>query len=200
MSGAWSDELRVIQDPVATYQTLVRQPAAPGRWARMRRPLFTVFVIGAFVSLTTTGRLVVPFVVDGMLWWSFVPALQIILLTLVITVFGRSTLQLSRSIDLFFAGHGPLWLWLLGISGVCLFVPVPHVDALLSYSAPSFLASVIAGVVWSIVTTFGFFRGALDLSRTRATLATLTYSIALWGTLISYLFAVEMLQRGRLRF
>jgi hypothetical protein len=48
------------------------------------------------------------------------------------------------------------------------------------------------------VTSFGFLRGALDLSVFRAAVVLLLYTVTLWGIIISYLLAVEGLQLHRL--
>lgn len=159
----------------------------------IRRPLASACFIGAFVSFAVTGRLVAPIIADGMLWWSFIPVLQAGYIALTLMVFGRGPMTFVRAIDLFFVGQGPLFLWLLTISTITAIAPDVFVARLLSHGSPFLIGSAVVTLAWVNSTTFGFLRGAVGLPAARAAFATVTYSAALWGTLASYLFAVDLL-------
>jgi hypothetical protein len=192
----WSDELRVMFRPIAAYRSLAAAGSEPGTWALVRRPLASTVIVGAFVSFAATNRLVAEFIADGILWWSFLPMLQAGLIALTMLGFARRNMSMSmpRAISLFFVGSGPWWVWLLGMSVVAAFAPSGTTDGLPAHSGRFLLAAALAALVWSIITTFGFLYGALGLSARRATAGTLMYNVAFWGTLIGYLFAVDMLQ------
>jgi hypothetical protein len=60
--------------------------------------------------------------------------------------------------------------------------------------------SLLGVWLWSNVTSFAFFKAALNLTTPRATALLTLYTVMLWGVIVSYLFAVESLQLHRLRF
>ena len=199
LTWAVSDEVRVMIHPVNSFRlvTAARAPVPSRMWMLIRRPVASVCLVGAFVSFSVTGRLVAPFVVDGIVWWSFLPVLQAIFITLTMIMFARGAMTFARAIDVFFVGQGPWFFWLLTISSIAALAPEVTATKLLSHASPFLLGSALLTLVWLNATTFGFLRGALGLSAARAALATMTYSAALWGTLVCYLFAVDLLPYHR---
>lgn len=200
-----SDELRVMLRPGSAYRRLaeeVNPTNAPTRalWRALKRPVFAAFMIGAFASFTTAGRLNALLVIDGMLFWSFVPLLQLLTVSCLVLLFARRRLPAATAIDLFFIGHGPWYLWLLAISASCLFIPARQISLWPVQSGWIIPTSLLIVWAWSNLTTLGFLRGALRLSAGRAGAALLLYNLLLWGIIISYLFAIESLQLHRLRF
>ena len=128
----WSNEVKVMFRPTRTYRRLVEEVQATdvntsALWRAIRRPLFAAFLIGAFTSLTTSGQLNAFLVLDGMLFWSFVPLLQLSIMTGLVLVFTPRRLPTASAIDLFFIGHGRWFLWLLAIAGSCLFIPAKQI-------------------------------------------------------------------------
>lgn len=203
---AWSsDEVRVMLRPERTYRRLADEVNATKDgsnpfWRAFKRPLFAAFMIGAFASLTSSGRFNALLVIDGMLFWSFVPLLQLLAITCVVLVLARGRFATTKAIELFFIGYGPWYLWLLIISGSCLLVPAKQIVLWPVQSGWIMPATLLIVWAWSNLTTFGFLRGALNLSTVRAAVALLVYNLFLWGIIISYLFAIETLQLHRLRF
>ena len=203
---AWSsDELRVMLRPERTYRRLAdevnaTEDAGTPFWCAFKRPLFAAFMLGAFASLTASGRLNALLVIDGMIFWSFVPLLQALAMTCLVLVLARRRFPTARAIDLFFIGHGPLYLWFLAISGSCLFIPAQQIFLWPIQSGWIMPATLLIVWGWSNLTTFGFLRGALRLSTVRAAVALLVYNLFVWGVIISYLFAIETLQLHRLHF
>lgn len=184
--------------PLATYQQL-RQTGNDGRWLLFRRPLFVALILGAFISITASGRLSAPLILDGFVFWSFVPILQVLLVAGIVLAFARSQMPIPRVIDLFFMGHGPFLLWMLAICGSCLFFPLKQVYLWPTEWGWIVPLSLLVVWLWSIVTSFAFFKAALNLTTSRATALLTLYTVMFWGIIISYLFAVETLQLHRLR-
>ena len=198
MTSYWSDEIRVMLHPRATYRELAGQPNDGGLWWVLRRLLFLALVVGAFVSFTASGRLTISLLFDGALFWSFVPILQMLAMGGVMRILARGRMRPTKAIDLFLAGHGPWLLWLLSVAGICLFFPLKQIY--LWPTQPGWLLpiSLLIAFFWSNVTSFAFLRGALNLTSLRAVVALLLYNVMLWGTILSYLFAVESFQLHRI--
>ena len=201
----WSNEVEVMFRPTRTYQRLAEEVDATGAgtsalWSAIRRPLFAAFMIGAFTSFTTSGQLNAFLILDGMLFWSFAPLLQLLIMAALVFVFARRRLPAAKAIDLFFIGHGPWFLWLLAIAGSCLFIPAKQIFLWPVMSGWLMPVSLLAVWAWSNVTTFGFLRGALNLTIARAATVLLVYGMLLLVIISSYFFAVESLQLHRLGF
>ena len=197
-----SDELRVMFRPTQAYRRLAEEvDSSPATlWRAIKRPVFAAFMIGAFTSFTTTGQLNALFIVDGMLFWSFVPVLQVLIMAGLVLSFASHRVPTAKAIDLFFIGHGPWFLWLLTISACCLIIPAKQIVLWPAQSGWVMPASLLLVWAWSNVTTFGFLRGALNLTVARAATTLLIYVLLLWGIIVSYLFVIESLQLHRLRF
>ena len=200
-----SDEVRVMLQPEGTYRQLTHKLD----WTKgghrefrylVRRPLFAALMLGAFVSITASGRLNALLVFDGLLFWSFVPLLQALTMMCLVLLFARPTLPKVRVVDLFFMGHGPWYLWLLMISGTCLLMPTKQIFMWPVTSGWILPLSLLMVWMWSNFTTLGFLKGALHLSIGRAVSMLLAYNLCFWGVIVFYLFAIETLQLHRLRF
>lgn len=196
----WSNELRVMLRPIATYRELAKEADKNGVELLFRRPLFIALAFGAFTSLTVSGRLTFHLLIDGALSWSLIPVLQLLVMTAVVFAFSRGRVPIARAIDLFFMGHGPLLFWLLGVAGACLFFPSRQIHLWPTVWGWLLPISFVVVLIWSNVTTFGFLKGALNLSRLGAGKALLLYTMIFWGLILSYLFSVQTLQLHRLAF
>lgn len=197
----WSNELRVMLRPIATYRELARKADKNGVELLFRRPLFVALAFGAFTSFTVSGRLTFQLLIDGALFWSLIPVLQLLVMTGVVVAFSsRGRVPIPRAIDLFFIGHGPLLFWLLGVAGACLFFPSREIHLWPTVWGWLLPISFVVVLIWSNVTTLGFLKGALNLSPLGASKALLLYTMIFWGLILSYLFAVETLQLHRLVF
>ena len=198
MKSNWTNELHLMVHPTATYRRLATDVGEGGTWLLIRRPLFVAFVFGAFVSLTVSGRLTLLLILDGMIFWGFIPFLQALLVMAILLAVARRRMRISKAIDLFFMGHCAWLLWLLGIAGTCLFFPLQQIylwPAKWGWVLP---ISLLGAWIWSNVTSFAFLRGALDLSVLRAAVVLFVYTVTLWGIIISYVLAVDGLQLHRL--
>jgi hypothetical protein len=184
--------------PTSTYRRLATTVNDGGKWLLIRRPLFVAFVFGSFVSLTVSGHLTLSLIIDGVMFWGFIPLLQALLVMAILLAFARGRMRISKAIDLFFMGHCAWLLWLLAIAGICLFFPLKQIYLWPTKWGWVLPISLLGAWIWSNVTSFGFLRGALDLSVFRAAVVLLLYTVTLWGIIISYLLAVEGLQLHRL--
>jgi hypothetical protein len=58
--------------------------------------------------------------------------------------------------------------------------------------------SLLGASLWSSVTTFAFLRGALELSKLRASALLLLYTLLFWGIFISSLVVTESIPLHRI--
>ena len=151
-----SDEALVMVAPFRGYAIVAARPSR-GAAGVAARALTSLFLIGAVVAITTAGRLVPAHVALVAIAWSFVPALQ----ALVVSFVSRRTtkrLGLAEAIDLHMAGNGPYLAFLLSIAGVVLLAP--DVRAAFGWLMGSRVlpAIGIATVAGAMLTSFAFYR------------------------------------------
>jgi hypothetical protein len=185
--------------PVSTYRELSQAADDVRVWQVVRRPLFVALVVGSFVSITVSGRLTVSLVFDGMIFWSFLPILQAILMSCIVVLFGHRRISTSKALDLFFMGHGPWLIWLLGIAATCLFFPVKQFYLWPIQWGWILPVSLLGAWIWSSVTNFAFLREALEVSKLRAIALLVLYTLLLWGLVISFLVVTETIPLHRIR-
>lgn len=200
MINTWSDEVRIMFHPLVTYGQLAAEPYKKGFRSLLQRLVLVALAFGAFVSFTVSGRLTIPLLFDGAYFWSFVPILQTLIMAGIVLTFGRGRISTSRALDLFLMGYGPLLLWMLGIGGTCLFLPLKR-NYLLSSQAGWIIAVSLLGIwLWSNVISFAFLNNALSFTTLKAGGALMLYTVMFWGIILTYLFAMEILQLHRLTF
>src|SRR4051812_25108761 len=112
------DDLGVMLAPAASYRRLVGQPPAAGLRAVVGRPLLVALVVGTFVTLTNAGQLLPTLLLGSVISWSWVPALQLGTAAALTAIIRRRPVPLSSAMDLFFMGHLPWSLWLMGLAAV----------------------------------------------------------------------------------
>lgn len=182
--------------PFRSYRALAAAPdPCSGVWQLLRRPLLMLLVFGAFVSLSTAGRLVAFHVAATVLFWSFVPALQVLALFVLHRLLGRRTpTPMGRVVDLFFMSQGPWLLFFTALIGVCLFAPRVYA-AFTTLLEVGVLPGMLAlAMVWGMFLSFACFRAGLAYSRLRALLATLLFYLCYWGALLGYFLLTNQAQ------
>src|SRR5438552_3082107 len=136
-------------------------------WITLKRPLFLAFFLGCTISFLTSGTLTLRLIAPAMIYWSFVPLIEIAALATVCWS-DHNNIPFPRLIDSFFRGYSPWLLWLVGMCAIW---------SLLSPAAKSFDAAVsilwlVGGVAlavaWSLYIDFSFFQSVLGRSRTSA--------------------------------
>ncbi len=145
--------------PSLAYDWLAEQPAVPGKWTTLRRPLFFALLLGCMVSLVASQRLTLRHVVGGAVGGSCVILAQILGLAIVRPREVRPrdrTISLSRSIELFLAGYGPWMLWILAFSAVWAFASTLH--AFRWAGSRTIATSFTMAAVWSAYIDFCFFK------------------------------------------
>jgi hypothetical protein len=184
MSFAVRDEIRVMVAPFATYRRLLGGPL-PGGWRTvLRRPALMALVIGGFVTVTNTGDLLPTLLVGTTVFWLWVPLLQLLIATPLMALARRRQARLAPAVDLFFVGHGPWSLWLLGLTLVMM-LRIPEGLRDLGEVVPMLLSALLP-IAWTCVILFAFCRTVLGLSGWLAAGWTVLYQAALWFA--TYLF------------
>jgi hypothetical protein len=136
---AGSPEVCVMLQPGTAYSRLAKM--SNGKGLLWKRPALVALILGCTVSFLTARSLTLRLVVSGAVTWSFVPLLEVASLAIV-WKWHRPTLPLPTTVDVFFTGHGPWSLWLIG-SGA-LWAGLPQL-------VPSrvWLGSGVVVLVWS---------------------------------------------------
>lgn len=189
----WSDDARLLRHPFLVYGELAAEEGARPLRAALGRALLLLFVIGAFVSFTSAGRLVAFHLVGTMVFWSFLPLIQGAVFAatarLVAPCFG-----VPAALALHFRGYAPWHLFLLATSGVCLFAP-DVARALLALVRSGVLPGLLA-LTWATsgVLTFACFRSGLGLGRARALAATGLYYLGYVASIVGYYLAMNQIQ------
>ena len=149
--------------PKAAYSRLTALPMS-GHWLLFRRPLLVAFLLGCAISLLTAGSLTLRLVTSATVTWSFVPLLEMAALAVVWRL-GSRRLSLPHAMDLFFTGHAPWSLWLIGFGAYWSSFPQPR-----GLYVTEWLWLLLAGgiMAWSACIDFWFHRYVLESSPSRA--------------------------------
>jgi hypothetical protein len=146
-----------------------------------------LFVFGAFVALTATGRLSPIELVSAMISFAYVPVVHFVAVAVATRSVAREV-KATRAFALYAEGYGPWFGLLLLLAGGLLFAPSPA--RLLSTMTAGL---VLATIAWSVVLTFACFRSGLGLSRRRAATATALHYVVVIGLIVGYYIAAGQL-------
>jgi hypothetical protein len=122
-----------------------------------------------------------------MVSFSWLPLVHGISIALCVRLFARA-FGWRRAYGLYLEGIGPWILACLFFLGAVLFAPHPE--------RPSFVLHapvLLIAAVWSVALSYALFRGALDLPRGRAALATIAFWISNHVLILGYFLAVGQL-------
>lgn len=140
-----TSEARLMVRPAATYEQLSAGIAErAGLW---RRPLGLDFVIGCFLSFTTSGQLTARHLIDGMVCWGFVPLLNLVLAGTLAIRFSRHDVR--ASVDGYFASFGPWLAWMIAWAGIGVGWPPGSGEVWSIRSSPDVLLSFALAGVWA---------------------------------------------------
>ncbi|MBK8253164.1 MAG: hypothetical protein IPK82_10920 [Polyangiaceae bacterium] len=188
-----SAEAAVAVRPFKTYRALAAH-RNERTWADLGRALVLEGVfLGAMVSFTTAGRLVITHVVLTAVFWGFLPLLQIGAVVAAARVVAPNEKPIATA-SLYFEGLGPYYVFYLVLSAICLFSPHVYTTftALLRVGAlPLYL---LGTVLWGMVVTWAFWREALGLSRGRAALGCGVFYSIFVGTIVGWYLAMNEIQ------
>jgi hypothetical protein len=184
--SAISTPVRLMVRPFRGYADLANAEGdgRPGVVLGMARFLF---VFGAFVSLTATGRLAPVELVSGMISFAYVPVVHAIAVAVATRSVAREV-RVTRAFALYAEGYGPWYVLMLVVAGESLFAPTPA----RALSATGGWMLLVA-LIWSGVLTFACFRSGLALSRRRAATATALHYVVVVGLILGYFLAAGQL-------
>jgi hypothetical protein len=146
-----------------------------------------LFVFGAFVALTATGRLAPMELGSAMISFAYVPVVHAAAAALALRVVAPP-MPLSRALALYTESYGPWFLFVLLIAGGTIFAPEPV--RLLSVA---FAGLALGGIAWSGLLTYACFRSGLGLSRLRAAAALAIHHVIILGLYLLYFLAAGQL-------
>ena len=152
----WSDDALVMARPFRAYAALAAAQDPSPRRTAAARALFFLFVVGAFVSLTSAGRLVAFHLISTMAFWAFLPLVQAGVFVAVLRVVRPPRPPPARGLHLYFAGHGPWMALFLILAGVCLLAP--DVAATMAWLLGSGVLPglLLVTVAWSALITYAW--------------------------------------------
>jgi hypothetical protein len=177
-----SPEVSVMLHPEEAYRLLEKQ-GGRGIWLALKRPLLFVFVIACMVSLVTSPGLTLRLVGPSIIFWSFIPVIEIGSL-IAVCWSARQSISLPRMIDLFFMGHGPWSIWLIGMAAVWSLLS-PATNALdFKISLVWRDGGFVAATLWSAYIDFWFFQTVLGRNAARARRDLILQRVISWGLII----------------
>jgi hypothetical protein len=189
VTGGWSIDVRVMVRPARTFRELADAPAVTGRrssiWVAAQRPLFLTLVLASVASLIGASVATVRLMAPTAIYWSFVPAVEILALAIV-TWRRRGSRGLPHVIDVFFSGHATWTLWLLIVGAAMALASPQHWWFLITRPA---LAGLVLVTAWSAYVDFWFFRHVCGAGAGRAIGDVALHRFIAW-TLIFWVFAV----------
>ena len=140
----------------------------------LKRPLFLAFFLGCTVSFLTSGTLTLRLIGPAMMYWSFVPLIEIAALAAVCWS-NRENIPFPKLIDSFFRGYGPWLLWLAGMCAIWAFLWLGAGGAL--------------AIAWSVYIDFSFFRSVLRRSRAGAARELALQRLFAWSLIMAIIAA-----------
>jgi hypothetical protein len=175
--------------PTATYRRLAQHTATGGWWIGLRRPLFSIFLLGCALSLIVSGRLTARLIAGGAVAWSFIPLFALASFAAVRRR-ARRSVTFSRDVDLFLAGGGPWVVWLISVAMVASFLTPFQAYAWSATSTPQMwlAATALPVAIWSGYIDFCFYRTVFERPLAGAVRDLLLQRAILWTVAIVYFF------------
>lgn len=150
-----------------------------------------LLVLGAFVSITTAGRLAPEHLVGTAAMWSFLPALQALALRVALAA-GRSRAPFRASLSRYYAGHGPWYALLLAVAGVCLFAPEVGAALRALLRTGALPVALLAALGWGMAIQAALLRASCP-TRGRTALAMAAFYVVLGGSVAGWYVAAGAL-------
>jgi hypothetical protein len=194
----WSDDVALLRHPFARYAAMRNEQAESSESSRVSRSAAAriarlLLVLGLFVSITTSGRVVPVQVAGTMLAWVFTPLIQTTAVLFAARLVARDAPG-WRVLDLYFAGHGP-WLVLMWIAAGIVVIPPHPTEVFFFLLAKGVLPGLlVGGFVWGILLNVAMFRGGLGLSRGKTALATIVFYVLFVGQVVAYYLWSDAIQ------
>lgn len=184
-------EARLMVRPKATYAALTAGTAGE-ILQLMRRSVRLALVIGCFISLTTTGRLSVRMVVDGFVCWSFVPLLNLALVSALAYRFSRRELVIA--VDGYLAAWGPWLAWLVGIAGLAVWLPPREAEVWTLMPSPIALTGLLIAWLWSSWIQYRCLTVLWRVPPLGAVGLLAAMKLVVWGAILLFFYASDQLE------
>jgi hypothetical protein len=181
----------VMSSPRQAFGYMASRPSTTGMWPAVRRPLLVAAVLGCGVSMLSAGSLTARIALSATVYWAFVPLAEVIALV-VVTRRRLGHRSLGHTIDIFFAGHGPWTLLLIGLSAALTLSSPATRWQLLTGAA---LWATVLVVLWSAYIDFWFFRQVMGAGRRGAIRDVVVHRLMTWAAVI-VIFAVPVVTPG----
>ena len=198
--GLWSAEAALLVRPFSTYRALAER-RRDRTWRDLARGLLLEGVmLGAFVSLTSAGRLVASHVVLTAVFWGFLPLLQVGAVAAAVRVArgspeaGAPRESVLPAVSLYFDSLGPYYLFYLALTGICLFAPDVYAVFTTLMRVGAIPLYLLGTIVWGAVITWAFFREGLALPRARAAVGAAVFYAIFVGVVVGWYLATNQIQ------
>jgi hypothetical protein len=183
-----SPELRAMLAPAATFTAAMEASSAPTSWwIPFARPALFAFIVGAVTSICSTGRVTWSLVLGGTICWSFAPALQAVVASVVLSTARHPPASLANQINWFFIGQGPWALWLLTVAAWSVAVPIAR------QSQWPILISAVVPAAWTALIVFKFFRTVFRYGQRKAVSRTCLHQGLIWLLIAAYITLMNQL-------
>jgi hypothetical protein len=174
---AASDAVRLLRAPAAEYRARVAVAAGASWRDALAIPALLALMLGLLNATAAAGHVTASLVLDEIVCWSFVPALQLITGASLIASAKTRRVTFPRAIELLFAAHGPWSLWLVATTLLQTVYPDPYIV-------------IGSGLVPLTVTAFvlgAFGREVLGLSRREARLRVIAHQAVTVLMIVAYI-------------
>jgi hypothetical protein len=177
-------DLRVALAPLDTYRHLMARPVE-GSWMRaLERPALVAMIIGTTVTLSSARRVPLDLVLIGILCWSFVPAIQLLIAAIVIRSTRSRRVPVARALELLFIGHLPWSLWVLFMTGLDTFTRV-------TLGLAVEVGSLLIPGIWTAVIVSAFCQAVLGCTPRQAHWLTGVHQVLTWTVFFTYVILVS---------
>jgi hypothetical protein len=174
--------------PAATFRAAMQESSTPASWwIPFARPALFALIVGAVTSICSTGRVTWSLVLGGTICWSFAPALQAVVASVVLSTSRPRPASLANQIDWFFIGQGPWALWLLTVAVWSVAVPIAR------QSQWPILISAVVPTAWTAGIVFEFFRTVFQYSQGKAMSRTCLHQGLIWLVIGAYITLMNQL-------
>jgi hypothetical protein len=153
-------------------------------WLALKRPLLLAFFLGCTVSFLTVRTLTLRLVIPGMIYWSFVPLIEVAALAAVCWS-DRRNVSFPHLINSFFSGFRPWLLWLTGMCAIWSLLSPAATPLDYTISIVWLFCGVAAALAWSGYLDFRFFRSVLRRSPARAVRALVLQRLLSWSLIMA---------------
>jgi hypothetical protein len=176
----WSDDVAVALAPAATYARLLDDDA-PSRWTPVvARAAFASLLVGTAVAIMATGRVTIPLVLTGALFWMFVPMLQLLMGAVLAWSAPFRAVAMPRALELWMLAHAPWSLWLLAVAAIVSLGSAPFLGSELV------ILSGLVPVVWTSIIVRAYCVAVLRLGRPAARWRIFAHQLMVWSAIVIF--------------